>query len=208
MDLAERYARWVNQVEVTVGTDGLGILTPETEREWLQRVMKEDAERRPASASFTVYDRSDLTPVGTTGLFRIDHRDRTAEFGIELGERRGRGLGTEAARLKLDWAFTVLSLHNVMLRAFATNERALRSYLRAGFREIGRRREAALVRGAFVDEVYMDALSTEFTGSVLRPAGGSGAGGPGGARAAAPGWRRHGPAPRSRDRAAPPPPVP
>ena len=33
-----------------------------------------------------------------------------------MGERRGQGLGTEATRLVLDYAFHVLQLRNVMLR--------------------------------------------------------------------------------------------
>ena len=170
-DLAGHYARWTNQTEVKDGTGALGIVTPETEREWLEERMKEGAARRPVTASFTVYDRSDLAPVGTTALMRIDHRDRTAEFGISLGDRRGRGLGTDAARLTLDWGFTVLSLHNVLLRALDWNDQALASYRRAGFREIGRRREAVLSGGRLCDEVYMDTLATEFTGSVLAPPG-------------------------------------
>lgn len=131
--------------------------------------MKDGAARRPAVASFTVYDRSDLAPVGTTALMDIDHRDRTAELGISMGERRGQGLGTEAARLTLDWAFAMLSLHNVVLRALDWNVRALASYRRAGFREVGRRREAALSCGRLCDEVILDALASEFTGSVLAP---------------------------------------
>ena len=143
---------------------------PEAEREWVETKLKEGAARRPSVAGFTVYDRSDLAPVGTTALMGIDHRDRTAEFGISVGDRRGRGLGTDAARLTLDWAFTVLSLHNVVLRALDWNQQALASVRRAGFRELGRRREAVLSGGRLCDEVSMDVLASEFTGSVLAPA--------------------------------------
>jgi diamine N-acetyltransferase len=167
VDLADRYARWVNQAEVKVGLDALGIATPESERTWIDRAVTDGADRSPRAASFTVYDRRDLVAVGTCAIIHIDHRARRGEFGIALGERRGQGLGTEAARLTLDWGFNVLSLHNIMLRTLAWNERAVRSYERAGFRLVGRRRQAVLSRGRLVDEVIMDALSTEFSGSVL-----------------------------------------
>jgi len=169
VELAGHYARWMNQTDVKRGTGALGVMTPEAEREWVQDRVKEGAARRPSVASFTVYDRSDLAPVGTTALMGIDHRDRTAEFGISMGDRRGQGLGTDAARLTLDWGFTVLSLHNVLLRALDWNATALASYRGAGFRELGRRREAVLSDGRLCDEVYMDALASEFTGSVLTP---------------------------------------
>jgi diamine N-acetyltransferase len=80
-------------------------------------------------------------------LVRIDHHAGTAEFGIALGERRNQGLGTEATRLVLDWAFTVLGLHNVLLVTFSWNLAAIRAYTNAGFREIGRRRGATVTMG-------------------------------------------------------------
>jgi hypothetical protein len=37
----------------------------------------------------------------------------------------------------------------------------------AGFREVGRRRGAVVTMGERYDQVLMDAIATEFTGSVL-----------------------------------------
>jgi diamine N-acetyltransferase len=84
-----------------------------------------------------------------------------------LGERRGQGLGTEATRLALDWAFTVLGLHNVDLRVFAWNRAAVRCYEKAGFRRAGLLRGGAVCLGRRFDVVIMDAIAEEFTGSVL-----------------------------------------
>ncbi len=94
----------------------------------------------------------------------INHFHRTAEFGIMIGEKEcwGKGYGTEATRLVLDYGFSSLGLHNIMLRAFSFNERALRAYRRAGFREFGRRREAIRLGGQAYDDVQMDCLATEF----------------------------------------------
>ena len=57
---------------------------------------------------FTVYERASWRAVGTTYLTDIDHRHRSAEFGVLIGEAiwRGKGYGTEAASLMLDYAFT------------------------------------------------------------------------------------------------------
>ena len=68
----------------------------------------------------------------------------------------------------LDYGFNGLGLHNIMLTAFSFNERGLRAYTRAGFREIGRRREAFRLSGDAYDVVYMDCLATEFESPVLR----------------------------------------
>jgi RimJ/RimL family protein N-acetyltransferase len=82
---------------------------------------------------FTIYDLDDLAPVGTALLVRGDQHAGTAEFGLTIGERRNQGLGAEATRLVLDWAFTVMGLHNILLVTFSWNLLAIRAYSKAGF---------------------------------------------------------------------------
>ena len=134
----------------------LGIVTRETEEKWIDEQVAKGAERPPVTVNFTIYDRSDDAPIGTAGLFDISYVHSNAEFGIAIGDRRGRGLGTEATRLTVQWAFRTLGLRNVMLGALAWNEGALRAYERAGFRRIGVRRAAEMSRGERADVVYMD----------------------------------------------------
>jgi diamine N-acetyltransferase len=78
---------------------------------------------------------------------------------------RGQGYGTEATRLMLDYAFNGLGLHSVMLTVYATNPAGLRAYTKAGFREIGRRRQSYLQGGTLWDTIYMDCLARDFDGS-------------------------------------------
>jgi RimJ/RimL family protein N-acetyltransferase len=122
------------------------------------------------STPFAIYERTTMRPIGTAGLLAINHLHRTAELGIGIGEHDcwGKGYGTEATRLLLDYAFNALALHNVMLRVFSYNQRAIRAYLRAGFREIGRRRQAQRIGSQVYDVVLMDCLATDFGESVLR----------------------------------------
>jgi RimJ/RimL family protein N-acetyltransferase len=159
-DLLEHYTRWMNDPVTMRGVARRRPLTLDAETAWYERAAADTG----TAAHFTVYDRDDLAPVGTTGLSAIDHANGTAEFGIMLGERRGRGIGTDATRLTLDWAFGELGLHNVMLRVFAWNERARHAYLAAGFSEIGRRRAAAVTRDGRADVVFMDVLASEQAG--------------------------------------------
>ncbi|MDP8924170.1 MAG: GNAT family N-acetyltransferase [Chloroflexota bacterium] len=165
-ELIPIYLKWVSDFEVT-RTLGLALapMTLEVEQDWYDRVTK--GER---IVPFTIYERATLRPIGNTDLTSIDHANRTANFGIMIGEKDcwGKGYGTEATRLMLDYAFTALGLHNVLLLVFAYNERGLRAYRRAGFKEIGRRREARRLAGRAYDVVYMDSLATEFESPVLR----------------------------------------
>ena len=118
---------------------------------------------------FAIYELSTWRAIGQMGLFDIDHQNRRAEFGIIIGEEecRGKGYGTEAAPLVLDYAFTARGIQNVMLTVNEFNRAALRAYEKAGFREFGRRRQCRYMGGRFWDVVYMDCVASEFTGSRL-----------------------------------------
>lgn len=100
-------------------------------------------------------------PVGAVNLQRIDRENGQAEYGIFIGEEtaRGRGIGTAAAVLMLRYCFAQEKLHRIYLRTLAGNAAAIRSYEKAGFQHEGYLREAARVRGAYVDVVWMAALN-------------------------------------------------
>ena len=166
-DLAAAYARWMNQLEVRRGLDHVGIATPESQEKWVEENIERGAKRAPEALEFTVYDRTDSAPVGTAGLFQINYANGTAEFAIALGERRRQGLGTEATRLVLDFAFHVLQLRNVLLETLAWNVAGQTAYERAGFRRAGVRRGAVMSRGRPTDVVLMDAVPEDFGASVL-----------------------------------------
>jgi RimJ/RimL family protein N-acetyltransferase len=163
-DLLPLYQRWINDLEAALALGAFLPITVEKETEWYESQAKSESD-----ITFTIYDLSTLRPIGTSGLMRVDHRNRRAEFGILIGEPgcRNRGYGTETARLVLDYAFTVVGLHNVMLRVFEFNRGAVRAYEKAGFKEIGRRRQSYSAGGRVWDEIWMDCLSTEFESSSL-----------------------------------------
>lgn len=163
--LLPEYRRWINDFETVRTLDAApSPMTAEQEEAWYEARAKADNE-----ALFTIHPLPDLRPAGTAGLHRIDYRNRSAAFGIVIGEAeyRDQGLGTETARLVLDYAFTALGLHNVMLSVYEFNYAGRRAYEKAGFQEIGRRRECRFMGGRMWDEIFMDRLSTGFESPVL-----------------------------------------
>jgi RimJ/RimL family protein N-acetyltransferase len=162
-ELLELYARWANDFEAMSMVGSIvRPLTLDDEQAWYERIVGDEH-----LARFTIYVRDGLRPIGTTSLYAIHHANRTATFGIMIGERDcwGRGYGTEATRLVLDYGFNVLGLHNIMLGVRSWNVRGIRAYRRAGFKEIGRRRQAIRLGGRVYDEVLMDCLASEFSDS-------------------------------------------
>jgi len=163
-DLIPTYQRWHNDV-ATMRTYVLPLPTTLEQEEALSAELTAASDK----ALFTIYERP-WQAVGTSYLTDIDHRHRSAEFGVLIGEAiwRGKGYGTETASLMLDYAFTALGLHSVMLTVYAFNLAGRRAYEKAGFREVGRRRQSHWMSGHYWDEIVMDCLATEFTSPVLR----------------------------------------
>jgi RimJ/RimL family protein N-acetyltransferase len=158
---------WFNDPETRRGLAHRGVVNEDAEARWYEEVTEAARHPRPNTVPFAVHDAADGELAGVCSLDGIDHNFLRAEFGIFLGQRRGTGIGSDATRLVLDWAFTMLGLRNVMLESYAFNEQALRAYERAGFREIGRRRDCVLALGRRWDSILMDATAEGFESPVL-----------------------------------------
>jgi diamine N-acetyltransferase len=159
--MVEALHRWYNDFAVVVLNGSVPHpQTSDVSRAEVARFSTDDQTRY----AFAIYERTTMRLIGFVDLRNINHRQRTAELGIMIGEQDcwGKGFGTETLYLVLDYAFSVLGLHNIMLSMAGYNERALRTYRRVGFREIGRRREICSIGNTFTDAVFMDCLSTEF----------------------------------------------
>jgi diamine N-acetyltransferase len=163
-DLVPTYHRWYNDVALT---RTFALPQPRTMEQ--DEAFFAELSTKEGTVFFTIYERSSWNPVGTAYLADIDYRHRRAEYGVIIGEvdRRGIGLGTEATQLTLDYGFTVLGLHSVMLVVYEFNLAARRTYEKAGFSESGRRRQCHWMGGRFWDEIYMDCLAAEFSSPVL-----------------------------------------
>ena len=130
---------------------------------------RSSASSRPASSGpirwrwRSTSGRSDRL-LGTCAFSQLDGENGSALFHITIGEKDawGQGFGTEATRLMLEHAFERLRLHRIGLSVFAFNERAIRSYRRAGFVIEGRAREAIRRDGRWWDEVEMSILDSDW----------------------------------------------
>lgn len=102
-------------------------------------------------------------PVGSVYLRDIDEVHHKAEYGIFIGESDAlsRGFGTQAARLMIRYAFETMGLHKLMLRVLAGNDRAKRSYEKAGFAQEAYLREDVYLEGGYRDVILMAVLNPE-----------------------------------------------
>jgi RimJ/RimL family protein N-acetyltransferase len=129
---------------------------------------------------FTVVLTQDDRVIGEAGLLRMFNAWRTTDLTIIIGDRTawGKGFGTQAIRLLLDYAFGCLNFHRVSLGVVGFNERALHFYESVGFRREGVQRDGYFHGHRYHDFVLMSILEDEYRASLLTqacgPAGSAG----------------------------------
>ena len=116
-------------------------------REWFVIVVKEN----------------DLV-IGETGLLRMFPAWRTADISIIIGEKDawGKGYGTEAILLLLDYAFRCLNFHRVAIGIVGFNKRAISFWKKIGFKKEGVQRDGYYYNHKYFDFVMMSILEDEF----------------------------------------------
>lgn len=115
-------------------------------------------------ALFMVHTLEDDKVIGFIELNGFDWAARNGWVGIGIGDRdyRGKGFGTEAMQLLLQYAFEGLNLHRVNLCVFSYNKRAIRSYEKSGFQYEGTQREVIFKEDQRWDIIDMGILRRDW----------------------------------------------
>ncbi|MDT0328175.1 GNAT family N-acetyltransferase [Nocardiopsis lambiniae] len=151
-----------------------------THREFTEEEPAEWARTRPDHhdrADWVVVERARGTTVGECALIDLDPDNASVGYRIALSgtDVTGKGYGTAATDLVLEYAFTVAGLHRVALEVFDFNARARRSYEKSGFVREGVWRQALRWDGEWHDAILMSILADEY--AALRAARDTGSGG-------------------------------
>jgi ribosomal-protein-alanine N-acetyltransferase len=123
--------------------------------EWTEDNMKERFQRiaeSPDSINWTIaYDGES---VGSTGIFHIDWVRRDGESGLFIGRHDlyGRGIASEAVRLRTRFAWSHLRLHRVHNWIALQNRGSRRANEKAGYRQIGLYEGYAYRSGAWLHD--------------------------------------------------------
>jgi RimJ/RimL family protein N-acetyltransferase len=159
-DLAEMN-RWRNDPDLIARLVApFRYVGPGIDRAWFEHYVA----HRATAVRLAVCAATSLEIVGAVYLTEIDWIARSAEFGIWIGARQhlGKGAGRFASLAALEHAFRDLNLHRVHLEVLADNDAARSLYLKLGFIEEGRFRDAAFKNGRYVDLIQMSLLSSDY----------------------------------------------
>lgn len=142
----------------------LGLRAPisiASEEQWFERMLADQGKGRYLFVTCLL---EDDRPVGNIGLYDLDPYNGGAGLGIAIAspEDRGRGLGSDALRAMLGFAFGQLRLERVWLDVYDINPGARRVYERAGFVHEGTLRRAVYRDGRYLDVIRMAILADEW----------------------------------------------
>ena len=109
---------------------------------------------------FIIADQNTDMCLGHVGFYDINHRIRSAEFAIMIGNKDawGRGLGRAIAAHMVRYGFEWLNLNRIELSVLATNTRAIALYEKIGFSHEGVKRQSQYKNGHYIDVCFMAIL--------------------------------------------------
>ena len=94
--------------------------------------------------------------LGMIDLFDFDFKNSRAGVGILVKEPtdRGKGIGSEALKLLIDYSFTHLALHQLYCNVSEDNDASIKLFTKQGFKNIGLKKDWIFVNGSYKNE-YM-----------------------------------------------------
>ncbi|EHS55142.1 GNAT family protein [Paenibacillus kribbensis] len=110
--------------------------------------------------------------IGDIALQDMDTMNRSAGIRIAITEQgdQGKGYGSEALVLMLDYGFGICNLHRIELNVFDYNERAIRCYEKVGFQREGVQRDALFYNHEYHDSILMSMLNHEYRDRYVKKA--------------------------------------
>lgn len=150
--------KWRNKDEVRKRFIYQELFTRESHESWVHNMVNTGK-----VVQFIICIHEKDLPIGSVYVRDIDQVHHKGEYGIFIGEdyARGRGIGTRAARLMIQYAFCELKLHRLFLRVFADNKQAIASYEKAGFSKEAYLKDDVCIDGQYRDIVLMACINDE-----------------------------------------------
>ena len=161
-----KFTSWMNDFEVTDYINGsCKLFSYDSEKEYISTSAK-----KSSPGNFNIIDLETNELIGSVGFDGFNYVSRSAVLGVFIGEDkyRSNGYGTEAIKLLVEYGFKYLNLHSIKLTVLDVNERAYKCYVKCGFKETGRVRDAMFLNGKYHDIIHMDILENEFNGDYIR----------------------------------------
>lgn len=151
--------RWINDPKVRMYLAAYLPAMEKMEEEWVEKL----SENR-MSDFVLVIETKEGQPIGVMGVHKINWKDRNCTTGALIGEKEfwGRGYGTEAKMLLLEYLFNELGLFKVCSQAISFNKRSYNYSRRCGYRVEGVSKKHIFRKGKFWDAINLAVFREDF----------------------------------------------
>ena len=115
----------------------------------------------PEEVLLVVEDTNAGKLIGHVGLYKIDKIARKTEFGILIADddSRGKGYGTKATSLMVEYAFKDLGMHKVTAEVLNENAASVAMFKKCGFTIDGCLRDDVYKNGQYYDVLCMSIIN-------------------------------------------------
>ncbi len=157
-DATHTYKEWLNHPKVNQYLE-----TRNATLESLKAYISEKNKRQDC-LFLGVFDKSNDAHIGNLKLEPIDKKEKKATFSILIGDMVywGKGIGTEATDLIVDYAFNKLGMDVVDLGVISENKPAIRVYEKVGFRVRTIEKNKMKHGNRYYDKVVMEITKNRF----------------------------------------------
>ncbi len=144
--------RWINDEEVRRFISAYRPNSYIEEEEWFDSLHKRDD-----SIHLAVETKEDGIFIGVMGVHHINWRNRTAVTGAIIGEKNywGKGYGTDAKMILLNYAFNELNLRKISSHVLSFNKRSVAYSKKCGYKIEAVLKNQIFKNGKYWDEVIL-----------------------------------------------------
>jgi RimJ/RimL family protein N-acetyltransferase len=129
----ELYLEWISNEDLKrkLGEEG-------TKYTWEEiKEMHDEWKKDFKNMTFCILNKETKEPLGDINLFDSEEFNGLPEISIMIGKNSGKGFGTEASQLLLNFAFKELKLKEIYLSVYKDNLPAVGLYKKLGFETYG-----------------------------------------------------------------------
>ena len=157
LEMIANYPDWLCDTEVTRYMGITRVPSMKMEHEWFDRMAESTTD---IIWGVMVGDKH----IGSTGIHGIDWRNQHAVTGNMIGDKTewGKGYGSEAVRLRTQYAFMETSLQKLQTEVYMGNTGSRRCLEKSGYRKYGVARRHIFRGGEWHDLWLADVLRDEW----------------------------------------------
>jgi RimJ/RimL family protein N-acetyltransferase len=159
-DVSDNYVNWLNDKEVC--RDNSHATFPNTHSKTISYIRR--LEKSKDEVAFAIRWKRNDAHIGNIAMKKIDIINRSAELAIIIGDKKywGKGVGSEAYQLLLEYGFNTLNLNRISSGQTISNTGMIRVCEKMGMKKEGKLREVLYKNGEYLDAAIYSILKKEY----------------------------------------------